>query len=423
MKLVRESLSQVIENDKKKLIEHCTPSLEAVEAKVADIGSHLDCEVQAQIALRLRDMVKCAIQCAAEEFGVSNIDAAGWLDWVIEDLRSKGCPDGCVAQLFEVPESDPESSEDPSTKYWRVVYRLPSGIYALAIAKGEESQVEADLKDKHNPQNWTLYLISEDGYKTYAEEGIPDIDMQDEPAAGVEDSRVPSEEEEDPSNTAVDIDELVEESLNVNVDTDQQNVNVAEEDSSVDIRIDSKDCSESECDAEAELQELARDPKYSKAFAYLMKTLQAAEAPSEEDTLAAEDLPEELQENLAQPLSDSPEESSTEGEPKLDEPELETEPPKGGEGNYMASVLGTLIQEEYDAIASYTGLLQDLEANNFGDESDRKVICDILAEENVHVGQLQELLKKVAPTAENIDVGAEEAKTQIEDAEGVKDED
>lgn len=201
--------------------------------------------------------------------------------------------------------------------------------------------------------------------------------------------------------------DITEEALNVNVDTDQQNINVAKEDSSVDIKIDSKDCDNVECDAEAELQELARDPKYTKALAYLMRTLQPAEGGVEEV-----DSQESLTESNSVPPTEDPEVDGS-----AEELELETDPPKGEGSAYMASMLGTLVKEEYDAVASYTSFLQDLEANDLGDDSDRKVICDILAEENVHIGQLQELLKKVAPTAENIEVGAEEAKAQIEAAE------
>lgn len=46
----------------------------------------------------------------------------------------------------------------------------------------------------------------------------------------------------------------------------------------------------------------------------------------------------------------------------------------------------------------------------------KEVVKDILVEENKHIGQLQELLKKVSPNAENIEAGAEEARGQVIEA-------
>lgn len=317
--------------------------------------------------------------------------------------------------------------EELEEYYWRVIYRHPTGIYATTIVRGPDHyHAENVLRATYHPQSWSFEPISKERFEALLEQGVPELDYKGKIVAiqGDDYSIIP--EEKVPDQIRRDLQGLeeslerntVEEDLNVNVDTNQQNINVAEEDSGVDIRIDSKNYDDAECDAEAELQELARDPKYTKAFAYLMKTLQltedSVEEVSEQDSVSPEE--DMLQEDLENLLGRNAEDS-------FEESELETEPPKGEEGTYMASMLGNLVKEEYDAIASYAGFLQDLEANNFGDESDRKVICDILAEENVHVGQLQELLKKVYPAAENVEVGTEEAQEQIEEVEEKKDED
>ena len=42
-----------------------------------------------------------------------------------------------------------------------------------------------------------------------------------------------------------------------------------------------------------------------------------------------------------------------------------------------------------------------------------KVLEEISAEENVHVGQLQEVLKRISPNATEIDKGTKEAKSQL----------
>ena len=48
-----------------------------------------------------------------------------------------------------------------------------------------------------------------------------------------------------------------------------------------------------------------------------------------------------------------------------------------------------------------------------GFESEVNVLRDIVAEENIHVGQLQKLMEKFSPNAKNIAVGEEEAATQL----------
>lgn len=445
MKLVKESLSRVVECDKQQLVESCTPSLEVIEARIADMNPHLDCEVQAQIALKLREMVRCAIQCAAEEFGVANIDAARWLDWVVEDLKVNGCPDDCVAQIFIVPEetakpevsveevdsstslADPERSctgelensvlADP-VDYWIVVYRHPTGIYATAVAEGSREAVKALFENLNLGCLISCEEISEEEFRALVAGGLLDlaaVGSEYKDADPVE--PVCFNDRDKLTEAVIQGDRLedliknvtVDEGVQVAVDTDKQKVDVkAAEYSDVDISIKPQDSVESS--VEDELAALAEDPKYAKAYNYLLHLVDSEE-------VVEDNTREPLEEDLEHLLAKTVEQEENVVEVPAEEPVLEVESPKGPEDSFVAEQLGILIKDEYDAIEGYNRFLQDLEANSLGDDSDKKVICDILAEENVHIGQLQELLKKVAPTAENIEVGAEEARAQIEAAE------
>ena len=208
------------------------------------------------------------------------------------------------------------------------------------------------------------------------------------------------------------------EDLNINVDTEEQNVNIAaEEDTAVEVKVTPKeDCSGIEqCDAEAELEELAKDPKYAKAFAYLMNTLQGEDA---EQSVAEEPAPKGVEE----PMMESMEEVSAEEGPEADDTV-----PEGPENTFVANTLNELTKGEYETINQYNDFIltvqnmvtkpEDMPEEDFKPvfcpelaDSINEVIKDILAEENKHIGQLQELLKKVSPNAENIEAGADEAK-------------
>lgn len=73
----------------------------------------------------------------------------------------------------------------------------------------------------------------------------------------------------------------------------------------------------------------------------------------------------------------------------------------------MATVLSDLIKDEYEAIDGYNTAIATAEAEGFGDMI--KVLTDIQAEENIHIGQLQELMKMVDPNASKIEDGTVEA--------------
>lgn len=230
--------------------------------------------------------------------------------------------------------------------------------------------------------------------------------------------------------------ETLTEDLNVNVDTEEQNINVAaEENATVEVKVAPKNCIGVECDAEAELAELAKDPKYAKAFAYLMKTLQSEEVedqPAEEKPVEEVSAEEPITESVEEPVKEPMEEKDTEEE---DTGEASDSTPEGPSDMYAANALNDLTKSEYETINAYNDFLLAIQSmvtrpEGMPEEEEFKpsfcpelaeqvneVIKDILAEENKHIGQLQELLKKVSPNAENIEAGADEAKEQIEEVE------
>lgn len=90
--------------------------------------------------------------------------------------------------------------------------------------------------------------------------------------------------------------------------------------------------------------------------------------------------------------------------------------PAEGADTGVASELIALINDEWEAIQGYNNAIASLRAaseeNPFYEEA-IKVLEEISAEENVHVGQLQELLKHVSPNAAEIQKGTQEAKSQL----------
>ena len=77
----------------------------------------------------------------------------------------------------------------------------------------------------------------------------------------------------------------------------------------------------------------------------------------------------------------------------------------------MAAVLSDLIKDEYEAIEGYNSAIATAEAEGYGDMV--KVLTDIQAEENIHIGQLQELMKMVDPNAHKIEDGYAEAAEEL----------
>ena len=90
--------------------------------------------------------------------------------------------------------------------------------------------------------------------------------------------------------------------------------------------------------------------------------------------------------------------------------------PSEGTDTGVASELIALINDEWEAIEGYNNAIATLRgasSNNPVYESAIKVLEEISAEENVHVGQLQEVLRQISPNAGNIENGTREAKSQL----------
>lgn len=86
--------------------------------------------------------------------------------------------------------------------------------------------------------------------------------------------------------------------------------------------------------------------------------------------------------------------------------------PEPGPDNGIANLLITLINGEWDTIKDYNDFTATASAEG-GYEDMLPVIADIVAEENVHIGQLQKLLQQISPDALKIAQGESEAEGQI----------
>ena len=81
----------------------------------------------------------------------------------------------------------------------------------------------------------------------------------------------------------------------------------------------------------------------------------------------------------------------------------------------MSMVISDLIKDEYEAIDGYNSAIATAEAEGWGGLV--KILTDIQAEEHIHIGQLQELLKSTDPNADKIIDGHLEAIYQQADVE------
>ena len=90
--------------------------------------------------------------------------------------------------------------------------------------------------------------------------------------------------------------------------------------------------------------------------------------------------------------------------------------PQEGSDTGVADLLIDAINDEWNAIRKYNSLIATLRvelANNPNYSSFITIIEDITAEENKHVGQLQEALQTISPNAHQIDKGREEGRSQF----------
>ena len=93
------------------------------------------------------------------------------------------------------------------------------------------------------------------------------------------------------------------------------------------------------------------------------------------------------------------------------------ETPMHGPDSGIAAVLNSLIIDEWEAIDAYNSAIVNAELEGKSDIA--KILRDIVAEENLHVGQLQVALETVSPNTVNIEAGKEEAEEQIDDTQEV----
>ena len=77
----------------------------------------------------------------------------------------------------------------------------------------------------------------------------------------------------------------------------------------------------------------------------------------------------------------------------------------------LASVVNNLIKDEWEAVQGYNDAITNFESE--GHDGEVKVLQDILAEENIHIGQLETILKQVDGSAVNIESGEQEAEEQL----------
>lgn len=100
-------------------------------------------------------------------------------------------------------------------------------------------------------------------------------------------------------------------------------------------------------------------------------------------------------------------------------PDMTTSQPQGpqlGSDTGIADLIIASINDEWETIRNYNSIVNTLkyEAANNSDYSDMIVVLtDIINEENRHVGQLQEMLKKISPNVSEIKEGEKEAQKQF----------
>jgi uncharacterized protein (UPF0305 family) len=97
----------------------------------------------------------------------------------------------------------------------------------------------------------------------------------------------------------------------------------------------------------------------------------------------------------------------------LQESVTDVQPIETESGVGMSMVISDLIKDEYEAIDGYNSAIVTAEAEGWGGLV--KVLTDIQAEEHIHIGQLQELLKTTDPNADKVEDGQIEGREQLGD--------
>lgn len=497
MKLLKESIIYEMptptEEEVADFVACHLPSKECVKTKIFEINPGFNYEDN--IYFKIKDKIESIIRSTIEEFSCDEADAVSYIDIVFDDIKAHAFNDPELESIYDIKEPV-EVAEEPvveietteeqpleeavQVQYFRITYKHETGIYATdaieaptydeavkifnergrgeliscdPISKEEYEEIckgaSADLVEMEEDTEEVRYRPHK--YSRFwwgiidADNGLlmrvgPDPDYLKPLDDGANKLLLFKSKEEAQDYIEKNLVKTLTEDLNVNVDTEDQNVNVAaEEGAAVEIKVAPKEeCTNAECDAEVELAELAKDPKYAKAFAYLMSTLQGEtveEQPAVEEP-AAEVVEEPVVES--EPLVESVEEGAeerdeSEREELPSEEEAEDAAPENPEDMYVANTLNKLTTGEYDTINQYNDFLLTVHnmvtrPEGMSEEDFKPQICpdleasieavikDILVEENKHIGQLQELLKAVSPNAENIEAGVDEAKEQVEEA-------
>lgn len=89
--------------------------------------------------------------------------------------------------------------------------------------------------------------------------------------------------------------------------------------------------------------------------------------------------------------------------------------PEVGTESGMSAIINSLIRDEWEAIDGYNSAI--VTAKDMGLDSIAQVLTHIQNEENKHVGELQECLKQITFSAEQISVGEDEASQELRQAQ------
>jgi rubrerythrin len=87
--------------------------------------------------------------------------------------------------------------------------------------------------------------------------------------------------------------------------------------------------------------------------------------------------------------------------------------PQVGPEAGLSTLIIDAINGEWDTVNQYNTLA--INAREAGFDKIADILDEINTEENVHIGQLQEILKIISPNASAISDGEEEAKEQVDD--------
>lgn len=109
-----------------------------------------------------------------------------------------------------------------------------------------------------------------------------------------------------------------------------------------------------------------------------------------------------------------------EGTPSIsDHDEVTTPGPATGADTGVASMLMDAIKDEWSTIDKYNSILQTIRSMPEVDKTPYEaVLSHINEEELAHVGQLQELLKRISPNTQEIAKGQQEAKSDLKFVDG-----